>query len=70
MYNYTLGLGSTRTFTKITQKSSIEYCYSIYKVHILQLQEEPFHFLIRFLNTFKFSADYDMVRQIIPNFWT
>ena len=31
---------------------------NIYKAHALQLQEQPFHFLTRFLNTFKFSGEF------------
>ena len=47
--------GSTTKFTKMTQEIIYEIVLylNIYKAHILHLLEEPFHFLIRFLNTFK-----------------
>ena len=31
---------------------------NIYKAHTMQLQEEPFHFLIKSLNMLKFLADF------------
>ena len=41
---------------------------NIYGAHTLQLQEEPFHFLIRFLNTFKFSADFIWYGKLLQIF--